>query len=36
VSEAGDHFTRLGFPTAGEYELRFAVTPGVLLDQFGL
>jgi len=36
VSEAGDHFTRLEFPTAGEYELRFAVTPGVLLDQFGL
>jgi len=36
VSKAGDNFTRLDFPTAGEYELRFAVTSGVLLDQFGL
>lgn len=36
VREGDDGFTELSLPAAGQYELRFDVTPAKVLDQFGL
>jgi hypothetical protein len=36
VSEGAGRFTEVEVPAPGEYELRFVVTPGAVLDQLGL